>query len=99
MAQHDAERAGAPGVGRPLTVEQQRIRQLEAEHRQLREVKTLLKSFGLLCTGTEVSYRVVIHLQHEAVSVSDACRVLQVSHFESNYNRIPTIQIAESLAR
>jgi len=26
-----------------------------------------------------VSYRVVTHLQQEAVSVSDACRVLQVS--------------------
>ena len=29
--------------------------------------------------GTEVSYRVVAHLQQEAVSVSNACRVLQVS--------------------
>jgi hypothetical protein len=37
------------------------------------------KSFDLLCAGTEVTYRVVTHLQQEAVSVSDACRVLQVS--------------------
>ncbi|SPS02754.1 hypothetical protein CBM2634_U280011 [Cupriavidus taiwanensis] len=37
------------------------------------------KSVGLLCTGTKVSYRLVAHLQQEAVSVSDACRVLQVS--------------------
>jgi transposase InsO family protein len=75
-----AERAGGPGEGKPLTAEQQRIRQLEAENRQLREDNALSKkSVGLLCPGTEVSYRVVTHLQQEAVSVSDACRVLQVS--------------------
>ena len=60
-----------PGEGKPLTAEQQRIRQLEAENRQLqggqRDAK---KSVGLLCPGTEVSYRVVAHLQQEAVSVS-----------------------------
>ena len=44
MAQYDAERAGGPGEGKPLTVEQQRIRQLEAENRQfLREDNALLK--------------------------------------------------------
>ncbi|WP_199731329.1 IS3 family transposase [Paraburkholderia sp. RAU2J] len=80
VAQYDAERAGGPGEGKPLTAEQQRIRQLEAENRQLREDNALLKkAFGLLCPGTEVSYRVVTHLQQEAVSVSHACRVLEVS--------------------
>ncbi|WP_206363428.1 IS3 family transposase [Cupriavidus necator] len=80
VAQYDAERAGGPGEGKPLTAEQQRIRQLEAENRQLREDNALLKkAFGLLCTRTEVSYRVVTHLQQEAISVSNACRVLQVS--------------------
>lgn len=43
MAQYDAESAGGPGVGKPLTAEQQRIRQLEAENRQLREDNALLK--------------------------------------------------------
>lgn len=43
VAQYDAECAGGPGVGKPLTTEQQRIRQLEAENRQLREDNTLLK--------------------------------------------------------
>ena len=43
VAQYDAECAGGPGVGKPLTAEQQRIRQLEAENRQLREDNTLLK--------------------------------------------------------
>jgi hypothetical protein len=72
-------------VGKPLTAEQQRIRQLEMENRQLREDNTLLKkSIALLCTGTEVSYRVVAHLQQEAVSVSDACRLLQVSRSGCN---------------
>lgn len=43
LAQYDAECAGGAGVGKPLTAEQQRIRQLEAENRQLREDNTLLK--------------------------------------------------------
>jgi len=34
--QHDAEAAGGPGKGKPLTPEQQRIRQLEAELREAR---------------------------------------------------------------
>ena len=43
LAQYDAECSGGPGMGKPLTAEQQRIRQLEAENRQLREDNTLLK--------------------------------------------------------
>jgi transposase len=46
VAQYDAERAGGPGEGKPLTAEQQRIRQLEAENRQLRDDNTLLKNYG-----------------------------------------------------
>ncbi len=38
-----AERKGQPGEGRPLTAEQQRIRQLEEENRRLKEDKELLK--------------------------------------------------------
>jgi transposase len=38
-----AEKAGYPGVGKPLTTEQQRIRQLETENRQLRQDNDLLK--------------------------------------------------------
>jgi transposase len=44
VAQYDAERAGGPGEGKPLTAEQQRIRQLEAENRRLREDNALLKN-------------------------------------------------------
>ena len=33
LAQTDEEAAGRPGIGKPLTAEQQRIRQLEAETR------------------------------------------------------------------
>ncbi len=43
LAQYDAERAGSPGLGKPLTAEQQRIRALEAENRRLREDNALLK--------------------------------------------------------
>jgi transposase len=38
-----AERAGGPGEGQPLTADQQRIRQLEQENRQLKDDKDLLK--------------------------------------------------------
>lgn len=43
MEQFDEESAGRPGIGKPLTEEQQRIRQLEAENRQLKSDNELLK--------------------------------------------------------
>lgn len=43
VEQVDAEKTGLPGIGKPLTAEQQRIRQLEAEIRQLRQDNDLLK--------------------------------------------------------
>jgi transposase len=46
VAQYDAERAGSPGEGKPLTTEQQRMRQREAENRQLREDNALLKNIS-----------------------------------------------------
>lgn len=41
--QYKAEQDGQPGIGKPLTAEQQRIRQLEQENRQLRSDNELLK--------------------------------------------------------
>ena len=41
--QYRAELNGQPGVGKPLTAEQQRIRQLEVENRQLKSDNELLK--------------------------------------------------------
>lgn len=43
LAQISAEQQGLAGIGKPLTAEQQRIRQLEAENRQLRGDVDLLK--------------------------------------------------------
>lgn len=43
LAQYDAEQAGQPGIGNPLTPEQQRIRQLERENQNLREDVSILK--------------------------------------------------------
>lgn len=43
VRQYEAELAGQTGIGKPLTPEQQRIRQLEAENRQLKEDNELLK--------------------------------------------------------
>lgn len=43
LAQYAAEQLGRRGIGKPLTAEQQRIRQLEAENRQLKQDNDLLK--------------------------------------------------------
>jgi len=43
LAQYQAEQTGQPGQGRPLTPEQQRIRDLERENQRLREDNSLLK--------------------------------------------------------
>ena len=43
VRQYRAEARGESGIGSPLTAEQQRIRVLEIEVRQLREDNTLLK--------------------------------------------------------
>jgi transposase len=43
IEQYRAEQLGKAGIGKPLTAEQQRIRQLETENRQLRSDNELLK--------------------------------------------------------
>lgn len=43
LTQANEEAAGRPGLGKPLTAEQQRIRQLEAESKQLRGDVDILK--------------------------------------------------------
>jgi transposase len=43
VEQFDEESVGRSGVGKPLTPEQQRIRQLESENRQLKSDNEILK--------------------------------------------------------
>lgn len=43
VKQLNTEVQGQPGIGKPLTLEQQRIRQLEQENRQLKQDNELLK--------------------------------------------------------
>ena len=43
VAQFEAEQLGQNGIGKPLTTEHQRIRQLDAENRQLRGDVDILK--------------------------------------------------------
>lgn len=43
LTQYASEQLGESGIGKPLTAEQQRIRVLEAEVRQLREDNEILK--------------------------------------------------------
>jgi transposase len=44
IKQYETELNGQSGIGKPLTAEQQRIRQLEAENRQLRMDTDILKN-------------------------------------------------------
>jgi transposase len=43
LRQYEAELSGDKGIGKPLTAEQQRIRELEAELRQLKQDNDILK--------------------------------------------------------
>ena len=43
LTQYEHEQAGSTGIGKPLTSEQQRIRQLEEENRRLRQDVEILK--------------------------------------------------------
>lgn len=43
VAEYGDEQKVPPGIGKPLTAEQQRIRQLEQENRQLRQDVDILK--------------------------------------------------------
>lgn len=43
VQQYESEQLGQSGIGKPLTAEQQRIRQLEGENRQLRMDVDILK--------------------------------------------------------
>lgn len=43
IQQYEAEQLGQSGIGKPLTSEQQRIRQLEQENRQLKMDNDVLK--------------------------------------------------------
>ncbi|MHC8409793.1 IS3 family transposase [Pseudomonas sp. Hz4] len=80
VRQYDAEILGETGIGKPLTAEQQRIRQLEQENRQLKMDNDILKKgYSLLCPRAEVTYRLVRQLQQKAYSVAHVCRVLNVS--------------------
>ena len=51
LQQYDAEQLGQPGIGKPLTPEQQRIRQLEQENRQLKVDNDILKKATVGSTG------------------------------------------------
>ncbi|SEQ63627.1 transposase, partial [Pseudomonas cuatrocienegasensis] len=43
VQQYESEQLGQAGIGKPLTAEQQRIRQLEQENRQLKMDNDILK--------------------------------------------------------
>ena len=81
LTQFDAEMVGRPGIGKPLTAEQQRIRQLETDNRQLKiGQRTAKKSVGLLRPGNEVIQDLVNATTHaKKATVSQWCRILGVS--------------------
>jgi transposase len=60
VAQYEAELNGQSGIGHPLTPEQQRIRQLENENRQLRSDVDILKNVwsAPICKHVFVEFRI-----------------------------------------
>ncbi|WP_218003152.1 IS3 family transposase, partial [Pseudomonas japonica] len=80
VEQYKAEQLGGAGIGNPLTSEQQRIRQLEQQVRELKMDNDIpKKSYGLLCPRVEVIHQLVRQLQSKAFPVARVCRVLQIS--------------------
>lgn len=80
LTQYSAEQSGQPGIGKPLTAEQQRIRQLELENLQLRQDVTIFKKdIGLLFARNEIIYTVIRQLRKKAIPVQHRCEVLVVS--------------------
>jgi putative transposase len=78
LAQVEAEQLGQPGIGKPLTAKQQRIRQLETENKRLR-CRCFKRSIGLFCPGTAMSFELVRQRQEKALAVEQSCRLLAVS--------------------
>ncbi|TFL08001.1 IS3 family transposase [Pusillimonas caeni] len=101
LVQYDAEQLGQRGPGRPISPEQQRIRQLEAElHQAKLDNEPLKKSLGLLCPRAQVSFALVAHLQQKAYSVSHICRVLGVSrsgYYAQRKRRVPAKALREQI--
>ncbi|MFZ6771029.1 IS3 family transposase [Undibacterium sp. Di26W] len=80
LSQINVQKLEQAGVGKPLTAEQLRIRELEAQNRQLQQdVDILKKAFGLLCQRTEMKYQVIHQLQQKAISIQAACKAMEVS--------------------
>lgn len=63
VEQFDEESASRPSAGKPLTLEQEHIRQLEAENRQLKSDNELLKNCG---RNAEVAAQVRSHHRQQA---------------------------------
>jgi transposase-like protein len=68
LKQVQSEQSGQPGIGKPLTPDQQQIRQLEQENRQLRSDNELLKKASAFFLTAE-----------KAMTVQQGCQVLGVS--------------------
>lgn len=73
VQQYAAELGGEAGIGKPLTAEQQRIRQLETENRQLRMDNDILKngphgSPRPLCIETSGGYTAITRGQWPSAS-------------------------------
>jgi len=74
VEQYRAELLGGPGIGKPLTSEQQRIRKLEQQIFELKMDNEILKNYGLLCPRIEVTHQMVHQLQRNAHPVAPVCR-------------------------
>ena len=79
LARRRTQTTGAARHRQTLSTEQQAPYVSRAENKQLRGDVEILKNISLLCPGTAVSFAFARQLQEKAVTVGQACRVLQVS--------------------
>ena len=78
VAQYKAELNGQPGIGLPLTPDQQRIRQLEAELRIAKEDNEILKSLRLVRSRLSMMLPIISQL-NKAHPQGSICRALDIS--------------------
>ena len=91
LAQAGEAAAGCPGLGKPLTSEQQRIRQLKVENKQLRGGVDNLRKASAFFFRELRKGRLGAKLSEKAVMVGASCRVLGISRsgYSGSRQRVP----------
>jgi transposase len=98
IKQYEVELEGRPGIGKPLTAEQQRIRQLEAENRQLRSDNDILKYVNFPYYFPHPSFKVTARL-NTGLPGTESIRSATKYPCRSNWNVSPACAFAIPYSR